>query len=349
MAAIITKINPLLLLLLSVTFGYSQEKPIERYVLPARELDHNDSCVKSILVKTFYFPKNKSKLDTIYRKYMVIYQNNKIVKQLSFAQNDSTPTEEIFYDDLGRITMLTRKKLWDKKFKITQSFSGNSEYPDSTNLYFDNKKTQFYVNTFNNNFQVTRQEYHILDTLRTYHIFKYDDQKRLTRQINVNTNDGFGIILGKSITGTKDKKTLYPNDSIDYDYSTIGDTLVKEEYENGNLEQITKLVDRDSVRVEVLEKYGWGFFSNKEITKKYKDSTVVTRYSFDREKDTTSILRENRSENKIMISWIRPGTNYKSEIFIRKQYDSLGNWTKKSRIRNGILEEEIYRTIKYCR
>lgn len=338
-----------LLLLLSITIGYSQQKPIERYILPARDLDHNASCVKSIRVKSYHFYKNSNQPDTIYREYMVIYKNNKLIKRLSFSENDSTPTQEIFYDDLGRITKITRKNFWDKKFKLIQSFSENFEYPDSINLYFDNKKTQFYLNTFDNNHQITKQEYYIQDTLRTYTTFRYDDEKRLIQQIKVNTKNGFGITLDKSITGTTDEKTLYPNDTINYKYLAIGDTLIRKEFENGDLKQITKMIDSDKYSVEILEKYRWDYFSFEETTKKYKDSTIVTRYSFNKENDTTSIIREHRSEDKIKTSRIRKNNKSESEIILRKQFDSLGNWIKKSRIRNSNLEEEIYRTINYCR
>lgn len=115
------------------------------------------------------------------------------------------------------------------------------------------------------------------------------------------------------------------------------------------MEQITKLIGNDKYIVEILEKYRWGYFSNEEITKKYKDSTIVIRYSFNREKDTTSILIKKRSEDEIKTSWIQQNSNSESEIFIKRQIDSRGNWIKKLRIRNGILEDEIYRTINYCR
>ena len=212
--------------LLCFTIGYTQQKPINRFVLPARDLDHN-GCINDIRVKSYHYYQNKKEPDTIYREYLAIYDETKVSKLLSFSQNNPKPTQEIFYDNLGRVTKLKRENYGNKKFLITQYFSNDSQYPDSTNLYFDGLKNESYLNTFSKDTLVNRQEHFMRDTLRTYTIFNYDTKDRLIQQIKVNTKNGFGITIGKSITGTKDEKRLNPNDSILYVYETIGDSLIK--------------------------------------------------------------------------------------------------------------------------
>ena len=77
---------------------------------------------------------------------------------------------------------------------------------------------------------VVKQETYTNDTLRSYIVFEYDSNNRLKKQININTNNGFGIILDKSFTGNTTKKYLNENDTITYKNVEIGDTLVTSKY-----------------------------------------------------------------------------------------------------------------------
>jgi hypothetical protein len=341
------KITITIIFLSIFTTGNAQQKPIERFVVPARELDHN-GCVNNIRVKIFHFYENSNKPDTIYREYLAIYKDKKLLKQEGYVQNDSTPWQEILYDKLGRVSKLSRKKYDGKKFQIVQYFSNNSQYPDSTNFYFDDKKNESYINTFLDTL-VSKQEHYMRDTLRTYSTFKYDENYRLIEHIKVNTKNGFGITLGKSITGTEDIKHLNPNDSITFSYSSKGDTLIRKEYDKGELEEIIKTVTENQHKTEIIQEYGWGYYNRKIITKKLEDSIKVISYSFNRNQDTTSVLIEVRKPDKITSDWSQNGRNSKSEIIIKTENDSLGNWIKKTKIRNGALEDEILREINYCR
>ncbi|QCX38060.1 hypothetical protein FF125_06320 [Aureibaculum algae] len=341
------KITITVIFLTIFTIGNAQQQPIERFVLPARDLDHN-GCVHSIRVKSFHFYENKNKPDTIYREYLAIYKDKEVIKRESYTQNDSIPWQEIFYDKLGRITKVSRKNYDGKKFQIVQYFSNNSEYPNSTNFYFDDKKNESYINTFLDTL-VSKQEHYMRDTLRTYSKFKYDENNRLIEHIKVNTKNGFGITIAKSITGTEDIKHLNPNDSITFSYSTQGDILIRKEYDKGELEEIIKTITNNQCETKIVQEYGWGYYNNKIITKKFVDSTKVIRYSFNRNQDTTSVLIEVRKPDKITSDWSQNGRNSKSEIIIKTENDSLGNWIKKTKIRNGILEDKILREINYCR
>lgn len=328
--------------------GYAQQKPIERFVLPARDLDHN-GCINNIRVKSYHYYENKKQPDTIYREYLAIFNEDKVSKRLSFSQNNPEPTQEIFYDNLGRVTKLKRKNYGNKKFLITQHYNNNSQYPDSTNFYFDDIKNEAYINTFSKDTLITRQEHFMRDTLRTYTKFEYDNSNRLIEQIKVNTKNGFGITIGKSITGTKDEKSLYPNDSILYIYRTIGDSLIKTKIKDQELAEKEITIKNDTTKTEIFENYGWGYLRSKKITRKYQDSTNIKQYYFDRNKDTTTIVFEIRTSDLIFSKWIGKNSSSDNKILIRTINDSRGNWIKKEKINNGVLEDEIFREINYCR
>lgn len=334
--------------LLCFTIGYTQQKPIDRFVLPARDLDHN-GCINDIRVKSYRYYENRKEPDTIYREYLAIYDEDKVSKRLSFSQNNPKPTQEIFYDNLGRVTKLKRENYGNKRFLITQHFSNDSQYPDSTNLYFDGLKNESYLNTFSKDTLVNRQEHFMRDTLRTYTIFNYDTKNRLIQQVKVNTKNGFGITIGKSITGTKDEKRLNPNDSILYVYETIGDSLIKTKIRDQELDEKEIIIKNGNNKIEIFENYGWGYLRSKKITTKYQDSTKIRRYYFDRKKDTSFIVIEKRTSEQIVSKWTGKNSSSESEILIRTIKDSRGNWIKKEKINNGVLEDEIFREINYCR
>lgn len=334
--------------LLFFTIGYAQQKPIERFVLPARDLDHVE-CVNDIRVKSYYYYKNRNQPDTIYREYLAIFNEDKVSKRLGFSQNNPEPTQEIFYDNLGRITKLKRKNYGNKKFLIIQHYSNNSQYPDSTNFYFDDIKNEAYINTFSKDTLVTRQERFMRDTLRTYSKFEYDNSNRLIQQIKVNTKNGFGITIGKSITGTKDEKSLYPNDSILYVYRTIGDSLIKTKIKDQEIAEKEITIKNDTTKTEILENYSWGYLRSKKITTKYQDTTNIKQYYFDSNKDTTYVVFRIKTSDLISSKWIGKNSSSENKILIRTINDSRGNWIKKEKIINGVLEDEIFREINYCR
>lgn len=340
-------IKTFLLFLLISSGIYSQQNPINRYVVPARALDYQ-ACVDSIRVKSSYFKKNRMELDTINREYLAVFNNAKLTKRISYTENDSTPSQTIVYDSLGRITMLKRKNHYDKKFKIVQYFSNTSQYPDSTNFYFNNNKNESYRNSFRDSL-VIRQEHYRRDTLRTYSVFKYDEADRLIEQIKVNTKNGYGIIIGKSITGTKDEKTLYPNDSITYEYHRAGDTLISQKYSNGELDEISKAVTQPGVKTEIKEEYSrLGYLSERTIARKYADSTNSTEYRFNEEKDTLSALKTHK-ESKIIV-WDYSG-QYSGSTSMRTsetENDNRGNWVIKRERLDGTLNSVIIREIIYC-
>ncbi|MGM0934935.1 MAG: hypothetical protein ACQEWD_15980 [Bacteroidota bacterium] len=87
-------IKTFLLFLLISSGIYSQQNQINRYVVPARDLDYQ-ACVDSIRVKSSYFNKNRNELDTINREYMAVFNDGKLAKRISYAENDSTPSQSI--------------------------------------------------------------------------------------------------------------------------------------------------------------------------------------------------------------------------------------------------------------
>lgn len=335
-----------IIFLIFFALGNAQHKPIEEF-LPAIDLGHT-GCVKRIKVHHFRFYSDENETDTIFIQHLAKYEGNKLVKRESFYRNNPNLRFEVFYDTLGRVTKLKRTNNYGEKQEIFQHFSNNSQYPDSTTFYYNDKKKEFYLNTFQDTL-VSKQEHYRKDTLRTYSKFRYDEDNRLIEHIKVNTNNGFGITLGKGITGTTEIKTLYPNDSITYDYSSIEDTLVRKKYNKGELNEIFKTITNDQYLTEIVKKYDWGYYSKKIITKKYKDSTEVLKYRFLRNRDTTIVTREKRKSNKITLNWTDNNKSFKSDTVVETKSDNRGNWIKKSIVRDGVLEEKILREISYCR
>lgn len=327
---------------------YSQQNPINRYVVPARNLDYQ-ACVDSIRVKSSYFRKNLEELDTINREYLAVFNDGKLAKRISYAENDSSPSQSIVYDSLGRITMLKRKNHFNKKFKIVQYFSNPSQYPDSTNFYYNGKKNESYRNSFKDTL-VIRQEHYRRDTLRTYSAFKYDKADRLIEQIKVNTKNGFGFTIGKSITGTEDEKSLYPNDSITYEYHRVGDTLISQKFSNGELEEISKAVTLTGIKTEIKEEYSrLGYLSEKTISRKYGDSINSIEYSFNKQKDTLSALKTHTDSQKIIWDYSGHYSKSKSIKTSETEKDNRGNWIIKREWLDGNLISVIIREISYCK
>lgn len=324
---------------------YSQLQPVEQYILPIRYLDYKE-CVNSIRVKSLYFKARKNVIDTIITENKAEFENGKLKSLLSIDNNTALPSQEIKYDTLERITNLKRKVYNNKTFHIIQFFSNSSQYPDSTNFYLDDHKNESYINTFRDTL-VIKQEQYTRDTLRSFRTFKYDNKNRLIGEYRINTKDGFGMTLGKSITGTKDIKTLYPNDTIIYCYYKAGDTLIRQKYSNGKLDNINKSVTYNNQKIDVLEEYRNNYSFNKKITKSFEDSTIVSRYLINANLDTISSISIFTSDKEIL-TWSEIDNHPRLRIIIKTEYDSLNNWIKKTKINDNVVKSEIIREINYC-
>lgn len=320
-------------ILIFYSISYSQENPIKDLII--YQYSDFKGCVKSISVNNtrynLYNPISNKKDETGTRLYQELYSENQI-RRVRFEYNKSfneEPYQKTEFDSLGRVELLKRSKnYYYYDLTLKQFFSNQSMYPDTVSLLKnDTINIEKYINYFRDTL-VVKQEYYLRDTLRTFLIFEYDSLDRLIKKIDVNTKNGFGITLDKSFTGDKTVKHLNPNDTTYYKHTMEGDSTVISEYRNGDLQEVKKKYKSHDFYIKVVEDVG---FSNSSYLNHYfssKDSlSHRVRY----------IDRNGKVEHDI-----------KTVTYISvNEYDKVGNWIKKTFVKDGKIDRVVKREIKY--
>lgn len=343
----------IILILLSSKFCFPQKNPINGYVIKVNEIEFKD-CVKSLSIKRQNFSKREEKIDTFQILNKIYFDENKnIERRLDYRKsfNNETPWQIIEYDKFNRIKSLERSHNDSISLIIKQFFSNNSIYPDSTNFYHKGEiKTQQYQNYFKNSL-VIKQEFYTTDTLRNYTTFEYDSTARLIKELDINTKDGFGIILDKSITGYKTEKHLNPNDSLTYQYQLIGDTIQIRIERQNKLYKLKKELLSQDIKLKIDEEYIWGYLSKIEYNYKWNDSTKNYSKRFDRNGDLVSYFNTSVFPDKIIHKWRYSITDSSPERIdttkIETTYDKKNNWIKKIYRKNDFIDKIIIREIEY--
>jgi len=341
----------ILTIFLFTSIIYSQRNTINTYVYKLRNLEHID-CVKSIHIEKYNYSKKKGKIDTSKFVSKVFYdKKDKIIERFDYFRGFEKPSQIITYDSLSRILNIERNDGNQITQTIIQYFSNNSKYPDSLNIYSkDLIKRKQTINHFSDSL-VVKQELFTNDTLRNYTILEYDSKKRLIKELNINTKNGFGIILDKSFTGTVTRKDLNPNDSTFYKYENKLDTLIISEYQENKLEKVKKIFKNENVEIEIKHDYWRGRLSNIVSTYKWKDSVKTEYRSFNEKLELRSFGNTISYDDYSVSKWKHSMTNGRPENIvittIQTIYDKYGNWINKSFIRNEFKEREIKRVIKY--
>jgi hypothetical protein len=116
---------------------------------------------------------------------------------------------------------------------VFQYFSTESEFPDSTTIYTNEK----YVNYFKNNF-VVKQEHFVNGSLEDFRLYKYNDKNQLIEDLYLNSeNDSDETIVSKA----DNQLTFYPERLTKYEYKVIKDTLISIKIRpKYNLKEVTK-------------------------------------------------------------------------------------------------------------
>lgn len=341
----------LLFIFLVTNLVYSQRNTINSYVVKLRNAEHID-CVNSIFLKEYNYSKRKEKIDTSKFVSKVFYdKQDNIIKRFDYFREFEKPSQIITYDSLSRISNIERNDGNQITETITQYFSSNSKYPDSLNIYSKGLiKRKQTINHFSDSL-VVKQELFTNDTLRNYTIFEYDSKKQLIKKLNINTKNGFGIILDKSFTGNVTRKDLNPNDSTFYEYENKLDTLIISEYQENKLEKVKKAFKNENIKVEIEKDYWRGRLSNTISTYKWKDSVKTEYRSYNDKLELRSYGNTITHNDRIESIWKHSMTNTRPEniVITRIQtiYDKYGNWINKSYIRNEFKEREIKREIEY--
>ncbi|AOW11131.1 hypothetical protein [Flavobacterium gilvum] len=339
-----------LFLFFSNLFIYSQKKPIEGDINNNLSIDFN-GCVKSIEIKSSSFNEKNKTIDTTTAANKVFFaKNGNITKHVYFDKSHNNEWKTIEYDALERIKNIKIKEDGKTRIISEQFFNNFSDYPDSTNMYYYNNFKEQYINRFDKK-KLIKQEFYTQDTLRHYNTYIYDKKGRLIKDFFINTENGFGITLGASITGDKDEKTLNPNDSIIFEYKKIKDTLITIKYRTKLWKEIKKEIKHKNFSLEILETYNRNFLGNSRHIYKSKDSISDCTYYYDEKRQIRSFFKTITTPKSIVSNWKSDSFYSNKEktetINIETDYDTYNNWIKKKYSKDNITTSLITRKIEY--
>lgn len=342
-----------LILIISTNLIFSQSKVIEEYESNFENLEHI-GCVKSIFIEDSKFDKNSERFD-LPKTYKVKYDNqDKMIKQFYYWKNLQNPFKITTYDSLSRISKIEINREGGNGEIVIQYFKDDSVYPDSLKIFSqDMIERQKYINHFKDDI-IVRRDLISNNTLRYYTLFEYDSNNHLTKELNINTKDGFGVInkLGNSTT-----KTLNQNDSTLYNYKKIGDTIIinREKYKGLVVTDKTYKDENVEINIEEQTSTNSGLTFQTTTIYKWKDSTKIENKYYKEKNVLNSYNKTFIYEDKILSKWIYPimiknGQAEKQEITnIERTFDKNGNWINKTFFRKNLKVKEIKRTIEYCK
>ena len=331
-------------------FAFSQNDAVNRFVYPPRDIEHND-CVKSVTIFNYSFNKKNDVIDTIKTINKVQFiKKGSIEKQWYYDSSSKDPWQIIEYDNKERILTISRKNKDQISLFAKQFFNSFSEYPDSLNIYRrEKKKTDQYINIFKKKLLV-KQEYYTQDTLRHYNTFQYDKKKRLIKESFINTKNGWGITIDKSITGNKDEKTLNSNDYKTYDYSTFKDTMVitKTNFTpKHTYKEIKKELKSNSYLLKINEEYNNNYLEKSTYTYTSRDSIFNCTYYYINKKQINRFYKTVTTPNKIISNWNNNDKESKEVIRIEIELDEFNNWIRKTYTTNNTVTRLTTRKIEY--
>mgnify|MGYP005990894299 CR=1 FL=1 len=330
----------------------AQNKTIDAYVSNIWNIEHTGS-VKSIFIERLdFYKKNDLKIDTSkYTNKVFFDKNDNLVKRYDFWNGFKEPTQIVYYDTLNRVSKIKREHSGKITEIINQYFSNSSKIPDSLNIFENGKiKREQIINHSSNNLLIKR-EFFRNDTLRHYNLYKYNSENQLIKKLFINTRNGFGVTLDKSITGNKSEKHLNPNDSIIYKYQEKTDTLIIKEYKYNKLNKIIKKIKNKNLELKIEDDFWNGKLESRFSNYKWKDSIKTEYLRFNEKLEVNEYRNITTSKNKIIEKWKYSINNESPENVeiknIKTQYDQFKNWIKKTYILNGVIKKEINRKIEY--
>lgn len=334
---------------------FSQEKSVEKFIYNSdyEYLDHIGSPI-SIFVKKHEFDEEGKETQSFSNNYKAIYDHrNQMIQHLVYGENSHHPFKITTYDGLNRISKIEIERSDGHGKIVFQYFNRNLYFPDSLKVFSSKMGAlqRKIINHFNDNL-VTRRDLIENDTLRYYTLFEYDSKNNLTKELNINTNNGFGVInkLGYSAT-----KTLYPNDSTLYNHKTSGDTMIINRERFVGLVVTEKKYKKDNFEINIEEQTARenGFTFQKSTHFKWTDSTKIEHRYYKDKGVLKSYYNTYMYPDKIISKWINPimmdnGEPERQELTkIETTYDKKGNWIKKVFISSEFKKKEIKRTIEY--
>lgn len=343
------RLSILFVLLMTQLFIFAQNNAVSQFSYPPRNIEHS-GCVKSITTHNYSFITNKETVDTTKTVNKILFNKRGImIKQWNCNNSADDPWQIIDYDNKGRILSISRKYK-DRIYLFAKQFFNNfSEHPDSLNIYRGEKrKTDQNVNHFNKKLLV-KQDYYTQDTLRHYNTYEYDIKKRLIKESFMNTENGWGITLGKSITGDKEEKTLNSNNYTIYEYTKVLDTLIVTKTKFTQyliLKDIIKELKSYNYNLEIKEEYNNNHLDRFTHTYSAKDSISKSKYFFNSKKEIGTFYNIITTPNKtIYTSDNDKNSEHTTTILI--EVDKFNNWIKKTYVSRNVITQLFRREIEY--
>jgi hypothetical protein len=334
-------------------FIFSQNNAISRFIITPRNIE-NSGRVKCITVRNYSYRINKEAIDTTKTVDKILFNKmGRMIKLLNFRNSEDQPWQIIEYDNRGRILSISRKNNDRISLFAKQFFNNFSDQPDSLNIYRgENRKTDQYVNHFNKK-HLVKQEYFTQDTLRHYNVYQYDKRNRLIRDSFVNTKNGWGITIRKSITGNQDEKTLNPNEDKMYEYSKLQDTTVVTETNvtpKHTYKEVTKELKTNKFSLQIKDKYDDDFLYESTHNYTSKDSIYHCSYYYKDNKKISRFYKAITKPDMQIGTWnSHVGVDQESTqiVNIDTLFDKFNNWIRKAYSTDNKITQLIIREIEY--
>lgn len=342
--------NKIYLFIIFFQFGllFSQNTKINKNQIIPREIDFNGN-VKKITLKVFELNKKAEKIDTTKTISEIHFSTlKKIVKINKFDKSLDNLWTITEFDNLERIKTISRKKEGKMFNSVVQYFSTASEFPDSTNIDFNENYKEKYINYFKNN-NVIKQEHFVNAELQDYRIYKYNDKNQLIEDLYLNPeNDTDETVVYKGDS----QMSFYPERLTIYEYKEINDTLISIKIRpKFNLKEVTKKLKTKKYLLEIKEDYDNDYLKSTRFIYTYKDSKNEFSYYYKNNKEIKDYYKTTSTKNNITSKWKTEGygnNEERSEIIkIDLIYDKHKNWIKKTFSKANQITTIIERQIEY--
>jgi hypothetical protein len=342
--------NKIYLFIIFFHFGllFSQNTKIEKNQIIPREIDFNGN-VKKITLKIFELNKKAQKIDTTKTISEIYFSTlKKIVKINKFDKSLDNLWSITEFDKLERIKTISRKNEGKMFNSVVQYYSAENEFPDSTNIYFNENYKEKYINYFKNNY-VIKQEHFVNNELQDYRLYKYNDKNQLIEDLYLNPeNDTDETVVFKG----ESQMTFYPERLTIYEYKEINDTLISIKIRpKFNLKEVTKKLKTKKYSLEIKEDYDNDYLKNSRLNYTYKDSINEFSYYYKNNKEIKDYYKTTSTINNVTSKWKTEGYGNNEErtdiIRIDVIYDKHKNWIKKTYSKENKTNRIIERQIEY--
>ncbi|GEM_PF-2016652 len=307
-------------------------KAVKNIKVTVQELNRNNSLeVEDI--KTFNFRKNGS------------------IKSVEFINSSNELYSVHYYDKFERIKLqisvrddpyVFNRYNYNDSLLVTKRFRQNSNGKILRKNLIEYSSYPFRpikFKTFKND-----------STLADSTILTYTEFGDLKTRVFYNTPNGYGITVGKSITGNKDEFTAWPNDTVaylKYKYDQEGNILERRKFDSGALEEKNVYTRKTDTLVTTTYHYSSfdGKITSKKIEKEFGDFKEVT--SLGSYTDYKYIYSKGQLKSELAFENQRDTTYYNRKYTYKTKKDDRGQMVELRQFEDGKLIQLVTRKIEY--